>query len=71
MGITYQTNNRQRRKVMTAPLNAPPQELATPEEPSVAQEVVFAPAPARPGAFWMAAAIAGAAVAAAALHFLL
>ena len=73
MGITYQTNNRQRRKVMTAPLNAPPADLAVVDE-AIADFAASgsAPAPAaRPGFFWVAAAVAGAAVAAYALNLLL
>lgn len=71
MGITYQTNNRQRRKVMTAPLNAPPQELG--DAPSAiadfpALEPVSAAAPARLGS--LLATLAGAAIAAVALQYL-
>lgn len=70
MGITYQTNNRQRRKVMTAPLNAPPQELgeavpAIADAPALDAEAT----PARLGS--LVAALVGAALAAAALNYLL
>ena len=70
MGITYQTNNRQRRKVMTAPLNAPPQELAD-VSAAIADAPAVAPAsePARLGS--LLATLAGAAIAAAALRWLL
>ena len=72
MGITYQTNNRQRRKVMTAPLNAPPQELgeavpAIADAPALDAEAT--PGPARLGS--LVAALLGAALAAAALNYLL
>ena len=72
MGITYQTNNRQRRKVMTAPLNAPPSDLVSADE--AIADFPAAPAPsqaARPGFFWVAAAVAGAACAAYALNLFL
>lgn len=66
MGITYQTNNRQRRKVMTAPLNAPPADLVVDE---AIADFAAQPAPsARPGFFWVAAAVAGSACAAYALN---
>jgi hypothetical protein len=65
VGITYQTNNRQRRKVMTAPLNAPPSDLVAADE--AIADLPAAPASshaARPGFFWVAAAVAGAVCAA-------
>lgn len=72
MGITYQTNNRQRRKVMTAPLNAPPADLTVVDEAIADFAAAPAPAPsARPGFFWVAAAVAGAAVAAYGLNLFL
>ncbi len=70
MGITYQTNNRQRRKVMTAPLNAPPQELAE-QTPAIADAPAFEPVAARPRLGSLLATLAGAAIAAIALHYLL
>lgn len=56
MGVSYQTRNRLRRKVQTAPLTAPAP-LAAPEAPVAA--------PARPGfTWWPFVAAAGVAVSA-------
>lgn len=54
MGVTYQTSNRQRRKVMTAPLNAPPMGLACIETAAAATcPVAPASRPDRPRRLWL------------------
>lgn len=70
MGITYQTTNRQRRKVMTAPLNAPPQELAE-QVPAIADAPATEPVAANPRLGSLLATLAGASLAAVALQYLL
>lgn len=58
MGVSYQTRNRLRRKVQTAPLTAPAAPVAAPEAPAAA-----APARAR-FAWWPLAAAFGVAASA-------
>jgi len=61
MGVTYQTPNRQRRTVMTAPLSLPPVEAASVIEPAPVQPVpVMIGVPVWRVALAVGAAVAGA-----------